>query len=102
MIIRKSIYLLLNILLILGALASIVTINGGKWIPKVLEFYEPKEMPGLNPSSELTPEGTGRLSTAENSDQTASGCLTLPVAGVPEWYYANAILAASNYCGQAQ
>ena len=102
MIIRKSIYILLDILLIFGALAGIATIKGGKWISTVVAFYQPTEMADHNRYSERAPEGTGRISTAENSSQTMSDCLIIPVPAIPEWYDVNAILATNNDCGHVQ
>ena len=101
-VIRKSIYVLLDILLIFGALAGIATINGGKWISTVVAFYQPKEMAGLNRYSERAPLGTGRISAAENSAQTMSDCLVIPAPWIPEWYDVNAILATLNDCGDVQ
>ena len=102
MIIRKSIYILLDILLIFGALAGIATINGGKWISTVVAFYQPTTMADLNRNSERAQEGTGRISAAENSAQTMSDCLVIPVPAIPEWYDVNAILATINDCGYVQ
>ena len=102
MIIRKSIYVLLDILLILGALAGIGTINGGRWLSTVVAFYQPTEMAVQNRFTERAPEGTGRISATESRAQTMSDCLVIPVPAIPEWYDVNAILATSNDCGNVQ
>ena len=99
---RKLIYLFLDILLIFGALASIATINGGRWISTVLAFYEPTEIVGPNHYTEFAPEGTGGISAAESKAQTASDCLVVPMPSISEWNDANAIFAASNGCGSIQ
>ena len=102
MIIRKSIYILLDILLIFGALAGIATIKGGKWISTVVAFYQPTEMADHNRYSERAPEGSGRISASKSSAQTMSDCLVIPAPWIPEWYDVNAILATSNDCGNVQ
>jgi len=99
---RKLIYLLLDTLLIIGALAGIATINGGKWISTVVAFYQPTEMAALNRYSERAPEGTGRISATESRAQTMSDCMVIPVPAIPEWYDVNAILATLNDCGDVQ
>ena len=102
MIMRKLIYLLLDTLLIIGALAGIATINRGKWISTVLVFYQPVEIGSPNRSFEPETQGTARISAVESNNRTASDCLLSPMPMIPDWYDVNLTLIKSNHCGDVQ
>ena len=81
---RRFIYLVLDILLIIGALVNVAMIDGGKWLRMVVGYYEPMQ--------------TVTQEDGEPGSQRVSDCVIVPMPGIEEWIYANALLAATDDC----
>lgn len=95
---HKPIYILLDTLLILGALAVVATIDGGKLIFTALDFYRSGDKTVITPPVEIIPD-TG---VTTSSAQTAPDCLITPLVAIPEWYVINGMIASYNNSGQGR
>lgn len=88
---QKFIKSILNFILLTGAIVSVLTIDGGKWIISNPAFYQES----MDDYQLIAPMLTG--SDNENSipvtgSQAAPGCVVTPAPGDAEWDQAYLIL----------
>jgi hypothetical protein len=78
---RKKIYLLLDILLILGAMLAILTIGGGRWMLNSFTFHQGTG--GVMDTSITvdTSGSPGEVSNQENSNQAERPCASMAING---------------------
>ena len=72
---QKILFLLLNVLLIAGAIFAVMSIDGGKWLISNPAFYQPPE--GAQQQNVVVPvtgSGSGVESVDELSSPSGYGC----------------------------
>lgn len=92
---EKIIFSILDVLLIMGAILGVLTIDRGRWITSIPAFYE---SPGLplegSVSASVAPTGPGTGSDEKFIPQTGTGCLTRSQLMGSRWYEAYLLLGS--------
>jgi hypothetical protein len=93
--VQKIIRVILDILLLVGAAASVLTIDGGKWWIHGVTIYPSREVSWStdfpNPEKYLD----SGIPVTGSSAQSAPACLTMSLPAIPNWY--DAYLMRSAY-----
>lgn len=95
--VQKIIRVILDILLLVGAIASVMTIDRGKWWINGVTIYPSREVSwstGYSSSDKYMDSG---IPVTGSSAQSKPACLTMSLPAIPDWY--NAYLMRSAYQG---
>ncbi len=93
---QKLIFSILDVLLIMGAILGVLTIDGGRWISSIPAFYESPGLPlESSISASTAPAGLGTESGEKLIPPTGAGCLTRSQLAGSRWY--EAYLLLGNY-----
>lgn len=101
MIERKYLYILLDTLLVIGAIVGVATLGGGRWISEVVQYYQSTAI-YYNPDTEPVTIDSDGIPVAERSAEEQAGCVVIPLPMIAEMDSTFGLLAASQNCGQVQ
>ncbi len=83
---KKIIFLVLDMLLIMGAIVGVLTIDRGQWIISNPAFYQPpEEAVQENAVIPVTGANAGVDDPAKDLPQTGGGCPAHSLSAGPEW-----------------
>ena len=93
---EKIIFAVLDVLLIMGAILGVLTIDRGRWITSIPAFYESPGLPlDSSASAQEAPVGIGVEGDEKLIPQTGTGCLSRSQLMDSRWY--EAYLLLGNY-----
>lgn len=93
---EKVIFSILDVLLIMGAILGVLTIDRGRWLTSIPAFYESPGLPLESSASASTASaGIGVESDEKLIPPTGAGCLTSSQLAGSRWY--EAYLLLGNY-----